>query len=156
MDNEIIKLLTIIAIPTVTIVGSNIVLFMNLNKKIDGVKDELTNFKIENNDRFAKLEIETKTGFEKLSMRIERLEMKFGVVDDKITNTNQRIDEVKEVQITTTNQRIDKIEAEVKKVEAELKEQRSEFKEMLNKVLDLFNNFNRKDKDVVNQLEIRN
>jgi len=81
MDNEIIKLLTIIAIPTITIVGSNIVLFMNLNKKIDGVKDELTNFKIEIKDEIGKL-----------SMRIERLEMKFGVVDDKITNTNQRID----------------------------------------------------------------
>ena len=141
MDNEIIKLLTIIAIPTITIVGSNIVLFMNLNKKVDNLNDRITN-----------LEIETKVGFEKLSTRIERLEMKFGVVDDKIINTNQRIDEVKEVQIKTTNQRIDKIEAEVKKVEAELKEQRSEFKEMLNKVLDVFS----KDKNVVNQLEITN
>jgi len=115
MDNEIIKLLTIIAIPTVTIVGSNIVLFMNLNKKVDNLNDRITN-----------LEIETKVGFEKLNSKFDRL-------DERYTNLNQR-----------TN-----------KIEAELKEQRSEFKEMLNKVLDVFNNFNRKDKDVVNQLQIR-
>ena len=92
MDNEIIKLLTIVAIPTITIVGSNIVLFVNLNKKIDGIRDDL-NKKIDGvKDELTNFKIEIKDEIGKLSMRIERLEMKFGVVDDKITNTNQRID----------------------------------------------------------------
>ena len=51
MDNEIIKLISIIAIPTITIVGSNIVLFMNLNKKVDSVNGRIDNV----NDRITKL-----------------------------------------------------------------------------------------------------
>ena len=73
-------LISIIAIPTITIVGSNIVLFMNLNKKVDSVKDELTNIKVE----------------------VANLNAKFGIVEERNTATNQRVDEY----IVASNQRV--------------------------------------------------
>ena len=76
MDNELIKLISIITIPTITIVGSNIALFMNLNKKIDNI-----------NDRITKLEIETKIGFEKINSKLDGKEI-------QITTTNKRIDKL--------------------------------------------------------------
>jgi len=58
MDSELIKLISIIMIPTVTIVGSNIILFLNQNKKFDALNDGIT-----------KLEVETKTGFIELKSK---------------------------------------------------------------------------------------
>ena len=56
--------------------------------------------KVDNvNDRITKLEIETKTGFDKLNS-------KFGIVEE---------------QNTTANKRVDKLEAELKEQKAEIK-----------------------------------
>jgi TolA-binding protein len=106
MENEVIKLLTIIAIPTITIVASNIALFMNLSKKIDN-----------NNDRITKLEIELKTENNeikieiiKLANKIERLEGEFGIVNEKFVVVENRISEIK----VANTQQISEVKVEFK------------------------------------------
>jgi len=127
MDNEIIKLLTIIAIPTITIVGSNIVLFMNLNKKVDNLNDRITKLELEITKEITNLKIETKTSISNLEIKmineitnlkieIENLNSKFDRLEERNTATNQRLD----AHIVSNNQRINKLETDFKDVTKEL------------------------------------
>jgi archaellum component FlaC len=142
MENEVIKLLTIIAIPTITIVASNIALFMNLSKKIDN-----------NNDRITKLEIELKTENNeikieiiKLASKIERLEGEFGIVTEKFVVVDKQISEIK----AANTQQISEIKVEFKEDFAKQNENtnarfaqvetenKNFIKEITNKIFDFF------------------
>ena len=111
MDSEFIKLLSIIAIPTISIIITIVSLFIHLSNKIekhndkfDAIKEEITNLKIV----------------------VEKQNANFGIVEERNIATTKQLTEkiaATKEQLTTTNSRIDKLEID--------------FKELVNKLLDL-------------------
>ncbi|MCL2040392.1 MAG: hypothetical protein FWG85_08215 [Bacteroidetes bacterium] len=124
MDSNLIVLISATSLSTIMIIVAMFTLFQNLTKKIDDVKTELTKKIDAINDRITKLEI-----------LVEKLNSKFGIVEERNTATNNRVS---------------KLETEVKefKIEnkTELKEQQNTFKEIINKITDIF-----KSKDVLTE-----
>ena len=100
--NTIVIIIAIFAAQSVPLA-----LFLNLSKKIDDMKDELSNFKIE------------------VSNRLSKIENKLDITDERHNSTNEKMDVINQ----TTAQKVDKLEAE-------LKEQRTEITNLKDKLFD--------------------
>ena len=133
MENTIIMIMLVgIFIAIIAMFITMVALIQNQNKKFDAInakfdalKDELTNFKIEVNQRLAGVESEVKI-----------LSKLFGRFENDVKETNQRVNKIEEMQVQQaiiTNKRMEKMEEiqnkRIDKIEIDNKE-------IIGKVLD--------------------
>ena len=113
--NTIIIISTNITI-AIGLVAVIITLHINQSKKIDDVKNELTNVKVETTNAITNLKVEIAN----LKAKVANLNAKFGIVEERNTATNKRVD---------------KMEIELKEFKSETK---TESKDQRNFIIDFF------------------
>jgi len=106
----------------------------NLSNKIDAVKDELHNFKLEVKDELTNLKVEVAN----VKVEVAKQNANFGIVEERNTASTKKLTEqlasikeqvsatneqlvITKEQVIATNQRTDKLEAEVKDAKFEFR-----------------------------------
>ena len=80
MNYELIAIISSQLFTAIMIIIAVMTMLSNVNKKIDNLKDENTNLKIEVSEKITRVEIQ-----------IEKLNSKFGIVEEKQIATQERL-----------------------------------------------------------------
>ena len=129
-------------------------LLMNIGRRIDGLKTEITDLRVELKGEMKDLRVEMKEELGKLSIRVERLEFRTDSLEKKVERLEDKFDgrEVAqkklEESITETVIKVEKVQEvqtvqnvavndRVEKIEYTVKESQKETNSILNKVLEL-------------------
>jgi hypothetical protein len=91
--------------------------FATVVKFLFGLQDKITQLEV----GVAEFKVEVTKEISNLSIRVERLETKFGIVEERNANTKE--------QLVLSNQRVDKLEIEIKEIKIEQRD-------FMNRILD--------------------